>query len=229
MKLINLRFFASLLKQPTQRKHAGRWLFSLQKDYLLRNRQPWITFDAIDFLDSCELHGRQVFEYGSGGSTLYWLSKGAICVSVEHDRAWYHSVKNLLRDETRLDYRFIEPELDNEVLRHEKDFADPDNYISSQYGMDKCNYATYVRQIDDFQDQYFDLVFIDGRARPSCIKHGARKVKLNGLLVLDNAEREHYTQKTAAFLEGFECKSFYGAVPQTPILSNTNIYIRRVL
>src|SRR5262249_36631229 len=115
----------------------------------LRYREPWIVFDAIDFLNIYDLQNKRVFEYGSGGSTLFWLKKGAICVSVEHDRAWYYSVKKFMWDGAQLDYRFIAPEPDDEIPHHDKDFADPDNYISSQYTTDRYNYVRYVQQIDD--------------------------------------------------------------------------------
>jgi hypothetical protein len=55
---------------------------------------PWITDGAIDFLDTFILERRKigfstkVFEFGSGNSTLYFLSKGCFVTSVEHDTSW---------------------------------------------------------------------------------------------------------------------------------------------
>src|SRR5258706_9183602 len=104
------RFTSQLLRSPTQRKHLFRWLGSLRENYLLNHRTPWIVFDAIDFMKSISLEGKRVFEYGSGGSTLFWLKRGAECVSVEHDEQWYGVMRDYLKDATRIDYRLVRPE-----------------------------------------------------------------------------------------------------------------------
>lgn len=55
---------------------------------------PWVTDGAIDFLDTFISERRKmgfttkVFEFGSGNSTLYFLSKGCFVTSVEHDANW---------------------------------------------------------------------------------------------------------------------------------------------
>ncbi|NVO13646.1 MAG: SAM-dependent methyltransferase [Rhodoplanes sp.] len=54
---------------------------------------PWLTYPAIDFLDSLELRGRRVFEFGSGGSTLFWARRGATVCSVEHHVPWFEKMK----------------------------------------------------------------------------------------------------------------------------------------
>lgn len=59
---------------------------------------PWITDGATDFIDNF-INERtkqgletRVFEFGSGNSTLYFLSKGCSVVSVEHDFEWADKV-----------------------------------------------------------------------------------------------------------------------------------------
>lgn len=59
---------------------------------------PWITDGATDFIDNFinerTKRGLQthVFEFGSGNSTLYFLSKGCSVVSIEHDFDWAEKV-----------------------------------------------------------------------------------------------------------------------------------------
>jgi predicted O-methyltransferase YrrM len=59
---------------------------------------PWITDGATDFIDNFinERTRRgletRVFEFGSGNSTLYFLSKGCSVVSIEHDFEWADKV-----------------------------------------------------------------------------------------------------------------------------------------
>lgn len=55
---------------------------------------PWITYPALEFLRKRVLAGMSVFEYGSGGSTLWWASKVKEIVSVEHDKEWCGKIKS---------------------------------------------------------------------------------------------------------------------------------------
>lgn len=223
-----IRYMLNILRTPSQRKYFWRWLRSLQKDYFLIHKQPWITFDAIDFLETLDLANKRVFEYGSGGSTLYWLSKGAFVVSIEHDRLWYNKVRAMVPPSDRLDYQLVLPEQEPEHGQNTKDPANPDDYISAEYVEqgDHVTYETYVRQIDPFSDDFFDVVLIDGRARPSCIKHSVAKVKHGGLLILDNSDRAYYTQKTAPLLQGFREQIFFSPLPQCTN-TKTSIYTRQ--
>lgn len=53
---------------------------------------PWYTYPAIEYLDHLDFSGRDVFEYGSGSSTLWWLRKARSVHSVEDDSDWYRRV-----------------------------------------------------------------------------------------------------------------------------------------
>jgi len=175
-----------LLHNSTQRKHFFRWLESLKMDYFLNKKQPWLVFDAIDFLNSLPLENKRVFEYGSGGSTLYWLSRNMLSVSVEHDPGWFELVRVHLEISMEMDYRLVQPQ--KSVAKVSLDIADPLLYLSGDTRFQGYNFKNYASQIDTFPDEYFDVVLVDGRARPACIMHSAPKVKVNGLLILDNAD-----------------------------------------
>src|SRR4051812_45501617 len=56
------------------------------------DERPWVTFTAISKLESLIREGTRVFEYGAGGSTLFFLQRGALLVTVEHDAAWMENV-----------------------------------------------------------------------------------------------------------------------------------------
>lgn len=61
---------------------------------------PWITYPAIEFIHRRIKPEMSVFEYGSGGSTLWWAKRVSEVISVEHDRDWFermqdHIVPNL--------------------------------------------------------------------------------------------------------------------------------------
>ena len=59
------RHLMTITNLPNQRKHIRRWGKSLQS-YLLNNGIPWITYDAVDFIENRFPKNAKVFEYGSG-------------------------------------------------------------------------------------------------------------------------------------------------------------------
>jgi hypothetical protein len=217
-------FASHLLRDSTQRKHLVRWLGSLRKNYLLERRKPWIVFDALDFLESIPLNGARVFEYGSGGSTLYWLARGAECVSIEHDQVWYAMMRERLKDTGRIDYRLVRPQPSPEG--GSGDPSDPDDYSSDDAAFAGQSFRSYVTQIDAFPSEYFDVVLIDGRARPSCVKHSVPKVKIGGSIILDNADRGYYLAHTKQYLLDFVTREFVGAGPVSEFFTRTHVYSR---
>ena len=56
---------------------------------------PWLTGPAIDYLDSLELAGARVFEFGMGASTAYWARRGCSVTGVEMDPSWHSKVESL--------------------------------------------------------------------------------------------------------------------------------------
>ena len=79
------------LKQEGPLKDDG-WFRSYKEKYPVDgdgNPLPWITYPAIEFLKRRVNRDLSVFEYGCGGSTLWWSSRVREVVSVEHDREWF--------------------------------------------------------------------------------------------------------------------------------------------
>ncbi len=56
---------------------------------------PWFTYSAIHFLNSVDLDGKRVFEYGSGYSTLYFRNRLADVTSVEDNQFWKDKIEGL--------------------------------------------------------------------------------------------------------------------------------------
>lgn len=53
---------------------------------------PWFTYPATDFLSQLDFAGCNVFEYGSGQSTLFWAKRAKNVCSTEADSDWYNKV-----------------------------------------------------------------------------------------------------------------------------------------
>ncbi len=213
-----------IIAHREHRKHALKWISSLRPGYLLRKPSPWITFGAIEYLDAQALEGRKVFEYGSGGSTLYWIARGAECVSVEHDSLWYEKLNSRLTHSAHVEYRLAPPVLlnDSEVPGG---FDDSGSYLSSNREYHGYSFRSYASQIDEFPEDHFDIVMIDGRARPSCIRHATSRLKSGGMLVVDNSDRPSYSRALQE-LKGYSRVSCRGVVPQLVGWGQTDIFVK---
>lgn len=58
---------------------------------------PWYTYPAIEYLESFDFKNCDVFEFGSGNSSLYWAKRSRSVCSVEDNQDWFEVVskKNL--------------------------------------------------------------------------------------------------------------------------------------
>jgi hypothetical protein len=168
--------------------HFSDWSTSLDPGHdPLTDERPWITFPALRFLEKVVHGGMSVFEFGSGGSTVFFTRRARRVVAVEHDARWREVVVArlaALRLRTaEIHLRPPEPATPGEV-------GDPDAYLSDLPG----SFRSYARAIDEYPEQSFDLVLVDGRSRPSCVKHACPRVAPGGFLLLDNSERAGYAR-----------------------------------
>jgi hypothetical protein len=213
----NLRSIFSLVKYyPEWRKYLAPDRNSIA------DKIPWMTFSAIDFLKKISHSEMHIFEYGSGGSTFFWASRAMHITSVEHDRSWFEKISIELAEQkiTNVDYLLREPYGIPDFKK--KQFQVATDYISSSENYDGKSFEAYAKTIDDFPDENFDVVVVDGRARPSCILHSVKKIKKGGYLVVDNSERKYY-------LSGFDFKNwkvrhFFGPLPYDHNFTKTSIF-----
>jgi len=218
-----LHFVSLLARHPRHRRYALRWLLSRQDDYLFRRKLPWLVFGAIDTIGSQEWVDSRVLEYGSGASTLFWHARGARLVSVEHDPGWHEQVACRLPSSARIDLRLVKPEpagIDSTSV----DASDPDAYASADPDMTGMTFRRYASTIDEFAPASFDLVMIDGRARPSCVKHAVSGLKPGGQLILDNSERAYYLSKAGRYVHEYAAEHYQGPVPVVSVISETTIF-----
>jgi hypothetical protein len=160
----------------------------------LSDEWPWITFRAKTFLPKLLSKDSNVFEYGAGGSTLFFAKHVGTLVSVEHDSSWFDKLQKLIKEKKINNWKgFLEkPEFlpDKQIL----DPANPFAYVSADERYLFHSFRSYASRIDDFDNLFFDFISVDGRARPSCILHAIPKLKLGGYLMLDNADRDYYLE-----------------------------------
>src|SRR5450432_974123 len=186
------------------------------------DQSPWISFAAIGFLKKIVRQDMRVFEYGSGGSTMFWISSVQEVISVEHDLSWYTNMKKKLDEQPLRHYQYILAEPAPDPRFREKRFENPDDYISRDPGYTGKNFEQYAKSIDPFPDNYFDIIIVDGRSRPSCIQHGIPKLKKNGWLIIDNTERKYYTEPFSFGRNSLKISNFAGPVPYMRDFSETS-------
>lgn len=118
---------------------------------------PWITREAIERLDGALRREHRVFEWGSGGSTIWLASRVKLLVSVEHNAQWAARVRGRLQATgiTNVDYRA--------VGEHE-----------------------YLAQIDAFPLEHFDVVMVDALFRGDALLRSIPRLRRGGLIVFDN-------------------------------------------
>jgi len=161
------------------------WVRSLEPGRSpLADRRPWITYEALRPLENMVPRGARVFEFGTGGSTAWFLDRGCRLTSVEHDSTWSERVLGTLGTRDGWDCHCVPPEpLDN---------AEAGRFRSEFPGYLETSFANYVKSLERVPDASLDLLFVDGRARVDAALDGLAKLKPGGCLVLDNSERERY-------------------------------------
>lgn len=180
----------------------------------LRDELPWMTFAACEFLRGWLRNEMSVFEWGSGGSTIFFAKHAGRVTAIEHEEAWAARVREAItgRGIGNAHLEHLPPEPDAAAANW--DVADPSVFASSGEVFRGKSFQRYVTFIDQFPDAAFDLVVVDGRVRPSCIRHGMAKTKPGGFLLLDNAERAHYARAKALLdAAGWELHDFTGPGP----------------
>jgi hypothetical protein len=141
-----------------------------QSIYELRHPiSPWITIEMINILENYLKPTDTGFEFGSGSSTIWFGKKTEKVVSVEHDPRWHEKVRKMI-DKHNLNTK-IQLVLVDEI--------DEERGV----GADK-----YIKPMLKIKDNCLDYCFIDGLFRDDCILMAIKKLKSNGVLIIDNVD-----------------------------------------
>lgn len=215
-------WFALLIKKPVLARYFLTWRNSKDGGSdALSDAVPWITFAAREWLNSFLRKDMTVFEWGSGGSTLYISKKVKEIVSVEHDSEWYKKVSKILAvNHVHNCELLLKLSLSNKNVKRERI---PGFYLSNVEACRNLSFENYCKAIEKHPKNYFDLVIVDGRARISCIYHARNKVKRGGFLMLDNSERDEYVPGIN-LLKSWRRKDFFGPGPFNPYFWQTSIF-----
>lgn len=69
---------------------------------------PWVTYPFIDFITPRLNKDFELFEFGSGNSTLFYSKYVKKVITVEHNKNWYEKVKSKLPGNAEIIYQTLE-------------------------------------------------------------------------------------------------------------------------
>lgn len=186
----------------------------------LSDAQPWLPYRAIDWLEENLDSSKSVFEFGSGGGTLFLAQRVGELHSVEHDADWYEATRGALAAAgAEVDYMLEEPApLDGPEVPY-----GIHSFTSTQPESRGLGFENYVRAVDGLPDASLDLVIVDGRARPSCAARALPKLRAGGHILLDNSDREDYLP-VFELLAPYERIDFEGLTPYERQLSRASVW-----
>ncbi len=155
---------------------------------------PWFTHPFLDILKTWNMCSWDVFEWGSGYSTIWFASRCKKIVSIEHNPEWI----KVLRDQLW--------ELGFRNARIKRRTPKWPFHIGS--GGETSDYVLAIHE----EDTLYDCIIIDGEYhRNTCAVHALKRIKKNGVIILDNANQASIglnSQPTFDLLEQYEHHSF---------------------
>jgi SAM-dependent methyltransferase len=140
---------------------------------------PWFSYGAIDFLESFLTKEKRVFEFGSGGSTLFFAQRSKSVIAIEDNAHWCELVA------AKLAARGIR----NADLRHlPVAFTNGEAFASSEY-------------VNAVRESTFDVIIVDGsewtlNARPICFHAAESRIAPGGIIVVDDSWRYRELRET---------------------------------
>lgn len=209
---IFLAFLKFLLTHPRSFKYFGKWMkykfFSRGKGNISAGL-PWMNLEVIDWLSKYLKKDMSLFEWGAGGSTVFYSDLVKKVISIEYDESYFAYVEKELKERDNVTLVLSPPQEKGTY----KSFSP--QHVGSFFD-------EYVKTIKAYPDQYFDAIVVDGRQRNECFKIALRKIKKDGIIVFDNFDREIY--KKSQYYPNLSYISIEGLMPFDYVIGTTSIF-----
>lgn len=195
--------------------YATGWIKStISKKPIDRNKNPipWLTYGFLEFLEPRLKKEMNVFEFGSGNSTLWFASRVNSVTSVEHNESWFNYIKSSFPQNVKLDLREYP---DKDIDFHIRAFLP----FSSE-----SEYSRYILETDI----NYDIIVVDGIDRNNSIKYAVEKAGKTGVIVVDNLEYEKEFSEGVQFLysKGYKLLPYWGLSPGVHHKTCTGVFYR---
>lgn len=139
--------------------------------YLFESKKPFMKFKEVYILQQIIINKnpKNILEYGSGNSTLYfskYLNIDSNWTSIESEDYWFNYVKQYIQK---------------------------NNNIKIHQITDLKDYSKSPKKINP--NLKYDIIIVDGRTRKKCINFSKSIIEKNGILILHDANRNYYYPK----------------------------------
>ncbi len=141
---------------------------SILKGKPLNNKNEplaWITYPALQFLNGLDLKGKNIYEYGSGNSTLYWANLGANVYSVEDNKTWFEFLKKKTENMKNINISL------------------------------EINKIDFIQNIKKHDMKFDIILIDGEHSRYECAKISLNYLHENGVIILDNSDHYHNSAK----------------------------------
>ncbi len=84
------------------------WLNSFKNGIPLdkdSNPLPWVTYGFIDFISERLTKNMDIFEYGSGNSSLWYSKRVNSVTSIEHNKQWFEQIRKKMSKNININYQ----------------------------------------------------------------------------------------------------------------------------
>jgi hypothetical protein len=159
---------------------------------------PWLSWPAVDFLKLHLRPGMRVLEFGGGGSTEFFLSRGCDLVTVECSMEWVDTISK------RVDRIGAAPRW---RLAYVPESATPSDYFGS------------------LQMGPWNVILIDAAYRLECLVAARDHLTQDGMIVFDNADFNCYST-APSLMEGLSRLEFAGLGVGRKDATKTDVYYR---
>lgn len=181
---LRYRAYKMLIRNPKSYLHLTGWMQSLSAKKPTDNNGnpiPWMNFPVVSILEERLTKDLNLFEFGSGYSTLFYAKKVRAVTSVEYDEKWLHIIKSQVPENVKIIFK--REDVDADYCRAIGETADRYDVVIVD-GRDRVNCikqsisalsAKGVILLDDSQRERYQEVFDFVRS------HGFKALNLEGL------------------------------------------------
>ena len=170
-----------------------------------------MNLEVIDWLSTYLTKDMMLFEWGAGGSTIFYSNLVKKVISIEYDEAYFNIVKKQAQDNGKDNVELI--------LSPPQEKGSCKSFSPRHVG---SYFDDYMKTIYAYPTNHFDVIVVDGRQRNECFKIALQKVKHDGIIVFDNFDREIY--KKSQYYAGLAIFHIEGLMPFGFVIGTTAIF-----
>lgn len=135
---------------------------------------PWYNNKLINYLKNFLKTQHLVFEYGGGNSTIFYSGIVEKVFTIEANKNWFDFI------ELKANELNLKGKIELKLCANLQDFA---------------------LEIESFTQNMFDVIVVDSRDREKCLLNSISHIKNEGIIILDNSERENLQNAKSKMLE----------------------------